>query len=189
MKTILIDVDDVMCPNHFLPVLNSYLGKNYTENDIDDVKFEKVFFPDEKERNKFYDYYLSVDSYQGLTFYKDAKRVIKKFCKKHRVLILTSACHYERTLEMGRQYTDKWNFLLKELPFFPPENILYSSQKDVFKADLLIDDRVENLTGDYKFKLLYTCFHNKNISDKELKEKGIVRVNNWKEIEKFVDGI
>ena len=31
-------------------------------------------------------------------------------------------------------------------------------------------------------KLMLTAYHNKNISDKELQEKGIIRVNSWFEI-------
>ena len=48
-----------------------------------------------------------------------------------------------------------------------------------------IDDKIENLiNGD--IKLLYTAYHNKNISKEELEEKGIIRVNNWLEIEKIL---
>ena len=34
MKTILIDFDDCVCENHFIPVINKYLGTNYKEDDF-----------------------------------------------------------------------------------------------------------------------------------------------------------
>ncbi len=51
----------------------------------------------------------------------------------------------------------------------------------------MIDDKAENLEGNNKrMKLLFTAFHNKNISEKELKEQGLIRVTDWKEVEKIL---
>ncbi len=190
MKTILIDVDDVICKNHFIPVINKYLrGREYTENDFNTIKYEKELFPTDEEINKFYDFFTTVDSYENLPLKDGAYEVLEKLTNKYRVLFLTNACHYERELDMGRQFFDKWKYLLTTLPFFPPDNIIFSAQKDVFKADMIIDDRVQNMGGDIKYKLLFTCFHNKNIPDAELKKLNIVRVNNWAEVEKFINKV
>ena len=40
--------------------------------------------------------------------------------------------------------------------------------------------------GDAEIKLLFTAYHNVNITDEELKAKNLIRVNNWKEIEKIL---
>ena len=64
-------------------------------------------------------------------------------------------------------------------------NFVFVGNKKILKSDIKIDDKIENLiNGD--IKLLYTAYHNKNISKEELEEKGIVRVNNWLEIEKLL---
>ena len=39
---------------------------------------------------------------------------------------------------------------------------------------------------DAEIKLLFTAYHNVNITDEELKAKNLIRVNNWKEIEKIL---
>lgn len=179
MKTILIDVDDVICTNHFVPVVNKYLGSNYSEDDFSIIKFEIDLFPNDKERNKFYDFYVSVDSYEYSELKPYAYEVIKKLTENNRVILLTSAIHYERALDMSRQFTDKFKFLLNKLPFFPAENIIFSNQKDLLKADVIIDDRTQNLKGDYEYKFLFTCFHNKNISNEELSTQKIIRANDW----------
>ena len=103
--------------------------------------------------------------------------------------MLTSAIHYERSLDMSRQFADKMKFISNKLPFFPIENIIFSNQKDLLKADVIIDDRVQNLKGDYKHKFLFTCFHNKNISDKELTEQNIIRADNWEHLYKLLNSI
>lgn len=40
-----------------------------------------------------------------------------------------------------------------------------------------------------KIKLLFTAWHNKNISSKELESKGIIRVDSWYDIEKVLENI
>lgn len=189
MATILIDVDDVVCTNHFVPVVNDYLKKNYKEDDFKIAHLEQEIFPSKQERDKFNDFYITVDSYEKCELKKGCYEVLKRLITKYRILFLTSACHDEKKLEFGRQFTDKWNFLLTKLPFFAPENIIFAAQKDVFIADMLVDDRLENLKGNYKYKVLFTCFHNKNISDEKLTELGILRVNDWFDLEKLIDKV
>ena len=48
-----------------------------------------------------------------------------------------------------------------------------------------IDDRIDNLKG-AKTKILYTAYHNKDISDKELMKKKIIRANNWNDIKNIL---
>ena len=48
MKTIIFDVDDVICTNHFVPVVNLYLNSNYKENDFNNTKFELDLFKTKK---------------------------------------------------------------------------------------------------------------------------------------------
>ena len=189
MKTILIDVDDVICTNHFVPVVNMYLNKNYVEDDFKNVKIELELFPDEDERFKFLEYYASLDSYQYSFLKKDAYSVLERLVKQNNVILVTSACHYEQSLMMGRQFTDKWNFLLSKLPFLPPENIIFSNQKHLIKGDIMIDDRVEHLKGDFKHKFLFTCFHNKDIPDSELEKNNITRAKDWNHLAKLINSL
>lgn len=60
MSTILLDVDDVICTNHFIPVINMYLNSTYTERDFNSIKFEMELFPNDENRNKFYDFLLQM---------------------------------------------------------------------------------------------------------------------------------
>ena len=72
---------------------------------------------------------------------------------------------------------------MREFDFLDPEKIIFTNSKNIFVADVQIDDRLPNLQGPVKLKLLFDSYHNKNISDEELKESNVLRVYNWKEIE------
>lgn len=53
MSTILLDVDDVICTNHFIPVINMYLNSTYTERDFNSIKFEMELFPNDEACGKY----------------------------------------------------------------------------------------------------------------------------------------
>jgi 5'(3')-deoxyribonucleotidase len=58
--------------------------------------------------------------------------------------------------------------------------------KNLIHSDIAIDDRIDNLqNADEKY--LMNAWHNRKISEEELKEKGIVRVYTWQDILKQLD--
>ena len=57
------------------------------------------------------------------------------------------------------------------------------TDKTKIRYDIGIDDRLSNLENCDK-KLLFTEFRNKKLTDEELEEKGIIRVNNWLDVKK-----
>ena len=77
-------------------------------------------------------------------------------------------------------------WLLKNLPFLDPKNFIFTSRKDLIDCDIKIDDKVGNLKGLGKLKLLMDGYHNRKYSDLELKKRGIRRVYSWDEIEKIL---
>ena len=189
MKTILIDVDDVICDNHFLPVINKMLGSQYNEEDFYNIDIEKELFKTDEERQTFNDLYVTVDSYSFVELKEGAYEVLKRLKAKHRVILLTNGTHYERQLKFGRQLTYKYQFLLTKLPFFRGEDIIFSAQKDLFVADIIIDDRAQNMTGNYPHRLMFSCFHNRHMTKEQLDALGITRVDTWKDIEQYIDNL
>ena len=87
----------------------------------------------------------------------------------------------------GKIFTDKYNFLLKYLPFLNPEHFIFTSVKNKFKADIQIDDRVDKFSDDVDLKILFPSYHNKDV----IVPDDIIRAGNdyhkgWKEIEKIL---
>ena len=68
-------------------------------------------------------------------------------------------------------------------PFIDANNFIFMTDKTKIKYDIGIDDRVSNLENCDK-KLLFTEFRNKKLTEEELKNKGIIRVNNWLDVKK-----
>jgi 5'(3')-deoxyribonucleotidase len=61
----------------------------------------------------------------------------------------------------------------------------------MFKADIQIDDRVQNMDPEIPTKILFPSYHNRDITDEELKEKGIDRAGyewrtGWEELERML---
>ena len=78
---------------------------------------------------------------------------------------------------------NKFEYLHYWFPFIDTNNFIFMTNKTKIKYDIGLDDRTSNLESCDK-KLLFTEFRNKKITDKELKDKGIVRVNNWLDVKK-----
>jgi len=185
-KVILIDVDDVVCENHFHKLVNEFYALNgkpllKTLEGLP-ANYEEIIFEKPDEQKAFDDYYLSHDSYRDLKTIDGSIEAIRELSKNNDVFFVTSCIHGHREGEFARQYVDKFNWILENLPFIPPKHFIATNIKSMFKADVIIDDRLKNLEGDYKTKILFTSFHNKKYTNKELEGAGVVRANSWKEI-------
>ena len=51
--------------------------------------------------------------------------------------------------------------------------------------DIRIDDKLENVI-DGNTKILFNAWHNRDLDDEYLKEKDVIRVNSWDDIEKIL---
>ena len=91
-------------------------------------------------------------------------------------------------LRSGKLYMDKFNYLIKEFPFLDPRKFIFTNSKNLFDADVQIDDRIHHLQGNVKTKLLYDAYHNRDIDDETLNKANIKRVKGWRQIEKLLLG-
>ena len=81
----------------------------------------------------------------------------------------------------------KFDFLIKHFPFLDPYKFIFVGDKSVINCDIRIDDRIDNILG-ADTKILYTAYHNKDLSIEYLSELKVKRVNNWLDIEKILLG-
>ncbi len=180
-KTIVIDMDDVITTETLTGIINEYLGTNYKENDFTEF-YKQDVVPDKKE---FFKYFLTKNEYDYGKITPNAINVIKKLNKKYEVFIGTSFIFREIVNESGILVKNKYDFLIKNFPFLNPMNFIFVGNKSILKSDIKIDDKIENLVnGD--IKILFTAYHNKNISDEELKSKGIIRAKDWLDVKKIL---
>ena len=184
MKKLIIDMDDVLCEKGFLRMVNAFLGTDYQEEDAGSYYINDLI-PKEKfsewlqffEENNVYDY---------VNLKENVQEVLKKLNETYDIYIATSYVFRDDNQLSGKSLKDKFEYLYKNFPFINPEKYIFITNKEIIKADIRIDDSIQKLEGDAEIKLLFTAYHNVNISAEELKKKNLIRVNDWKEIEKIL---
>ena len=187
MKKILIDIDDVICENVYFDVMKKVTGSDIDLDDCKHYKIEDNFNVTAEQKAEFFKRICNDNIYKTAKLKTNCKEVIEKLNKRYEIYICSAVVVSGNKDDSGNLFTEKFNFLCKNFPFLNPNNFIFCSDKTMFRADIMIDDKTENLEGNNKrMKLLFTAFHNKNINEKELKEQGLIRVTDWKEVEKIL---
>ncbi len=189
-KKILLDVDEVICFSGFLEAVNEFMNTNYVIDDFTDYYIDEVAIPKEKftEFNKFIN---NRNNYEKAHILPKAVEVIEKLNTEYEIYICSSCINPFDIEGSGRLFKDKYEFLLKTLPFIKPQNYIFTSSKHIFKADIQIDDRLPNFDNEVETKILFPSYHNKDITEEEVKNNNVIRAgfdwrNGWKEIEKIL---
>lgn len=191
-KDILIDVDEVVVFSGFVEAVNDFMGTNYVIDDFTEYYIDEAAIPKEKmdDFNKFLD---GRNLYEYAEILPDAIESIKELNEEYNTYFLTS-CVNEANLDgCGRVFMDKYNFLRKNFPFINPKQFIFTGSKGLFKAYAKIDNLLENFNSEeeVEVKILFPSYHNKDITDEELKEKGVIRAGyewrtGWKEVKKLL---
>lgn len=184
-KKIILDIDDVICDSGFLYLINQFLGTNYKIDDFTDYYIDDII-GNQQKKQEFYKYFLKYNAYDYVELFPNAYETIEKLNKKYDIYICSACVNPFFINESGRRFMDKFDWLVKTFPFLDPNKFIFSNAKNMLQADIQIDDRLPNLEGDIPLKFLFTSYHNKEISDSELELKNVVRVTDWKDIERIL---
>ena len=189
-KKILLDVDEVICSSGFLSAVNEFLGTNYEIDDFTDYYIDRNAIPKEKIE-EFKEFVNNRNLYENTYILPGANEVIKRLNEVYDIYICSACVNGLNVEGSGKIFMDKYNFLIKNFSFLNPEHFIFTNTKNLFKADIQIDDRLSNLDDEIEIKILFPSYHNKNVTDEELKQKGVLRAgydlrNGWNEIEKIL---
>lgn len=186
MKKVMIDLDDVIVEfsKKILEGVNIVSGKEYS---IDTIKsyYIQDLIPENKW-GKWIEYLEKNNLYSGIEIKKDSVEVIGKIQEKYEMYLGSAYMFKDLVKVSGFHLKNKYDFLIERIPEIKPETFVFLSNKEVLDCDIKIDDRLENLTGNCETKILFTAYHNEDISDEELKQKNVIRVNSWKDIERIL---
>ncbi len=182
MKKIMIDLDDTITTGGYLDIVNKYLNTNLTYENINNQYWVDNIIPKEK-LTKYLNYlYNEINFYDYIKINDNAINVIENLSKYYEIFICSAYVDKRDLKNCANLIIHKYNWLRENLPFINPDNFIFTSSKNILKTDIKIDDRLSNLKENADLKLLITAYHNKNISENELKENNVIRVNNWNEI-------
>ena len=184
MEKLIVDMDDVLTEKGFIRMINEFLGTNYKQEDAGSYYINDLIPKDRLE--EWVKWYSTKNAYDYVDIVKDAQEVMGKLNKVYEVYIATSYVFRDAPQVSGKTLYDKYNFLIKKFPFIDPHKFIFISNKELLEADIRIDDSPKKLLGKARLKLLFTAYHNKNMTEEELKEHNFVRVNGWKEVEEIL---
>ncbi len=187
MKKIMIDLDETICSPSYLKEVNKYLNTNYKYEDIKTYFVEDIIEEDKKQ--DFLDYfYRNVNVYDEAMILPDALGVIEKLSHFYEIYIVSAFVDKRRIKESGIMAKYKYEWILKNMPFIDPKKIILTGSKDIIMCDIKIDDKVSNLKGYGKTKLLMDQLHNQKYSFEELTNLNIKRVYDWQQVESILLG-
>lgn len=180
-KRLMVDLDDVICNKGYLYIINKFLNTNYEVDDFTNYYMQDVIPEDRKEQ--WSDFFAKNNMYEKAEFICTAQESLKKLSEKYDIFIVTAYYVKDRPRTSGRLLKDKLDWLLTNLPFIPLSNYVFANNKEIIDCDIKIDDKLNNLKGHGKLKLLFTAYHNKDLTNEELKNENVQRVDNWQQIE------
>lgn len=179
-QKLLVDFDDTICQSVFLKKVNAFLGTDYKIDHFKDYVIDDIV--PKNRREEFFATFFDTDPYEGLPFIDGAKEALKKLNKKYDVYVCSSCVMLNSPKSSAKLFSSKYQFLIKELPFLDPKKFIFTSAKDVICGDIIIDDYFHNLRANIPVKLLFDSYHNKEITDEMIAERGAQRVKGWKEV-------
>ncbi len=181
MKKIMVDMDDVICDGGFLSLVNQFLGTNYQKGDIKTYYIQDLI-PKEKYP-EWTEFFNTKNVYDFCEMLPNMYEVLEKLSKKYEIYIATAYIFRDNEEYSANNLKNKFEYLYEHLPFISPDNYIFTTNKEIIDCDIKIDDKLSNLEGKAETKLLFTAYHNKEITQEELEKQGVLRVNSWKEIE------
>lgn len=186
----LLDVDEVICFMGMLEAVNEFLGTNYEIDDFTDYYIDGAAIKEE-DMPRFNEFLKAKNLYEPPKLLPHAIEVLERLNEVVDIYICTSCINPFDVENSGKLFLDKYNFLIKYLPFLDPKKFIFTSAKQVFKMDIQVDDRLNNLDGDIEYKILFPSYHNKNVSEEELDKIGATRAgmdwrDGWTTLEEMV---
>ena len=180
METLMVDMDNVITDGLFINLIEEFYNKKIDLNSINNYYFVQELT---RERNKeFWEYVSTKNFYGDAPLLDGCYEVLEKLNSMYDIYIATSYLWNEIIDLSGKNLMDKYIYLKDNLPFIEPEKYIFVTNKNLLNFDIRIDDKISNL-NEANTKLLFTAWHNKNVSAEKLNLSNIKRVNNWYEIE------
>lgn len=178
--TILVDMDDTI--EHLLEAwvacLNERHGTQVRYGDITEWNLCNVFPTLTEEQ--IYAPLVEEDFWKTVRPMEDAAEVLKwTIDQGHKVYIVTASDY--RTISAKMEHV-----LFKHFPFIKWENVIITSNKQMIRGDILIDDAPHNLEGGDYVKILMSAGHNRRY---HAEENDMFRVYTWRAVQMCIAAV
>lgn len=169
--TILVDMDDTIenLGLAWVDYLNRKYDKNVSWYDIKAWDMQ-IPYPD-LTKEQIYGALSEEELWDNVTAKEDAPYYLKKLIDEGNDIFIVTASWYSTI------HTKMVRCLFKLFPFLNWNQVIVTSNKQMIKGDILLDDNPENIIGGDYFGILFTAPHNIAFDDSKT---DMVRVDNWK---------
>jgi 5'-nucleotidase len=167
MKRIIVDMDGVLADvySRFFELYKEETGLHKSVRDVAGL-LEEEAFPNQRKWVATPGFFRSVPVVPG------SQDGLKKLNENFLVIVTSLATEFPCSL------TDKQLWLQDHFPFISWQQIVFCGDKNIIRAEIMIDDHLKNLDVFDGETFMFTQPH--NMLFKEGKHK---RVNSWKDIE------
>jgi len=181
-KRLMVDMDDVMLYQTFPDIISEYLGEKIT------LDMAKGYYLQEllgDKKTEFFKGFKDINLYENTYPLDNCYEVMKSLNEKYELYICTSYIWRDAEDAGGTNLRYKYEYLMETFPFIKPSQYIFTTNKSIIDFDIRLDDSIHHLSGG-EIKLLYTAYHNKNISDTLLQRDGIERADDWLDVKKLL---
>jgi len=172
-KCILVDMDGVLADVYatFFELHEKETGERLTLRDIAGLLEEEAFQNQRK-------WVSTPGFFRNLPVMPGSREVLLRLNKIHKIIIVSLATEFPYCL------TDKQLWIHDKFPFISWQQIVFCGDKNLIKADIMIDDHFKNLDHFKGRTILFTQPHNILVKDTRHP-----RVSSWTEIENFCSSL
>lgn len=178
--TILVDMDDTIenLIGTWVEYLNERFGTSVSHEDITEWDMTKAF-PSLTKAEVFSPIFEN-DFWKRVPPIDGAAEALQKLIEEgHRVIIVTASAYQTLAVKMD-------DVLFRYFPFLSWDNVIITSQKQLIRGDVLVDDGIHNLEGGKYYKILVDGPHNRYY---DAKANGMFRATSWKQIYEVIEDI
>ncbi len=170
MKRIVVDMDGVLVDIYttFFKLHEQETGQRLTLKDIAGLLEEEAF---QNQRR----WVSTPGFFRNLPVMQGSREALLKLNDLYKIIVVSLATEFPYCL------TDKLLWLHHNFPFISWQQIVFCGDKNIVKADIMIDDHFKNLDHFEGRTILFTQPHNMLI-----KNSRHTRVSSWAEIEKLL---
>lgn len=174
--TILFDADDVAenLLNCWIKLINERYGTSVAFEDVRDWDMTLAFPTLTKQQ--IFGVLQDEALWQNLEPMPGSQRVLQKWFDQGHQLYMVTASDY-RTCKV------KVERILEMFPFLDWEHIIFASNKQMIRGDILIDDGIHNLLEGKYFKILFDRPHNRGL---DIEKYGVHRASTWDDVDTMV---
>ena len=176
MRRICVDMDEVMADTlaEHLRRYNQEFDEALTPDDLVGKNLWEIAPIDRQQQLRAY--LDAEDFFEDLPLMPGAQEVLRALAPRFEVFVATAA------MSVPNSFAAKYRWLQRHFSFIPPTHYVFCGNKNILRADYLIDDLPRNLHRFEGHGLLFSAPHNLSVT-------GFTRVNNWEEIAAFFSSV